>query len=276
MGPDVAYMTWLADVIREAGLDVQEESGWRTRSATRAGMSDIRGVIMHHTAGPATGNYPSLNTVKNGRPGIPGPLSQLGLARDGTVIVMAAGSANHAGNGSWPGIPTNNGNPHLIGIEAESTGRGDWTKAQLDTYPRLVAALLKHLGLPVSRAIAHMEWAPARKIDPAGWPGGMKGFRDSVAAHMEGVALTPEQDQILRDIKQQMTGSREQGEYPGWDWRNPPNGVALTITDMLRHLVKDAMEVRQPTDRAVVDAVNALTAVVNKLAADVAELKAQN
>ena len=122
----------------------------------------------------------------NGRPDLPGPLSQLGFGRDGTWFVIAAGRANHAGKGKLPWVPQDKGNQFLLGVEAESTGRGDWTTAQKDSYPRGVAALLRHMGLPADRFAAHKEYAPNRKIDPAGWPGDMTGFRALVANILSG------------------------------------------------------------------------------------------
>jgi hypothetical protein len=175
---------WLADVLRASGLSVFEVDGWRTRSAGT--MQNPTGVLGHHTAGPASGNYPSLSVVVNGRPDLPGPLSQLGLGRDGTWFVIAAGRANHAGKGKLPWVPQDKGNQFLLGVEAESTGRGDWTTAQKDSYPRGVAALLRHMGLPADRFAAHKEYAPNRKIDPAGWAGDMAGFRASVANILSG------------------------------------------------------------------------------------------
>lgn len=171
-------LTWLADVLRAEGRVVVEVSGWQTRGT--GAFSTALGVLLHHTAGAATGNFPSLPVLVSGRAGLPGPLANLGLARDGTWYVIAAGRANHAGAGVLPFCPRNQGNEHLIGVEAESTGRGDWTGAQLDSYPRGVAALLRHLGLDASRAAGHKEWAPSRKIDPAGWPGDLAGFRRTV------------------------------------------------------------------------------------------------
>jgi hypothetical protein len=175
---------WLADVLRASGLSVFEVDGWRTRSAGT--LQNPTGVLGHHTAGPTSGNYPSLSVVVNGRQDLPGPLSQLGLGRDGTWFVIAAGRANHAGKGKLPWVPQDKGNQFLLGVEAESTGRGDWTTAQKDSYPRGVAALLRHLGLPADRFAAHKEYAPNRKIDPAGWPGDMAGFRASVANILSG------------------------------------------------------------------------------------------
>lgn len=186
-------LTWMPAVLRAAGLKVEEVGDWRNHG--HGNVSDIRGVLLHHTAGPASGNYPSQGVVTNGRTGLPGPLCNLGLARDGTWKIIAAGLGYHAGAGyvSWCG--RDNGNNHLIGVEAESTGRGDWTSAQLEAYPRGVAALLRHLGLGPDRALAHKEWAPGRKIDPAGWPGDMAEFRSSVAEWMAG--KTPEEGFLM-------------------------------------------------------------------------------
>ena len=75
-------LTWLAEVLEEAGLKVAEQPGWRTRG--RGPMGTVRGVICHHTAGPAKGIMPSLSLITNGRPDLSGPLAQLGLGRDGT------------------------------------------------------------------------------------------------------------------------------------------------------------------------------------------------
>lgn len=175
------FATALADVLRAEGLNVVEVPGWKTRSTVRGGLVAVKAIFLHHTAGPSTGNYPSFNTVLHGRPDVAGPLAQLGLGRDGTVYVFAAGVAWHSGAGRGYGLPTNAAAAYALGIEAESTGRGDWTAAQLNVYPRMVAALARHYKVPLSRVIGHKEWAPGRKIDPFGWPGDMYGFRKSVA-----------------------------------------------------------------------------------------------
>ncbi len=186
------FLTDLADVLRSEGLTVEEVPGWRTRSAHRDGLADVRAIILHHTAGARTGDYPSLSTVRYGRSGLPGPLAQIGIGRSGKVLVIAAGSANHAGNGSGYGVPRNSGNRYTIGIEAESTGRGDWTSEQLNVYPRVAAALARAYGVPVARIAGHKEWATprGRKIDPYGWPGDVEGFRRTVATLL-GVKYKP-------------------------------------------------------------------------------------
>jgi len=161
-------LTWLPKVLQDAGLKVALVDGWETRGSGDIGS--VKGVICHHTAGPrGSGNMPSLRTIINGRPDLPGPLAQLGLGRDGTFYVIAAGRCNHAGKGEWNGEKA--GNTHFIGIEAENTGGHDdfpWPAVQLDAYQRGVAAIFKHLNLTHACCAAHREYAlPAgRKSDP--------------------------------------------------------------------------------------------------------------
>jgi hypothetical protein len=174
-------LSWLPEVLEDAGLKVAEQPGWLTRG--RGDVGRIRGVVCHHTAGPATGNMPSLGIVTNGREGLPGPLSQLCLGRDGTYFVVAAGRANHAGPGEWEGLTT--GNSSFIGIEAENRGRpGDaWPEVQMDAYRRGVAAILTKIGAEARMCCGHREWAPTRKPDPRF---DMDEFRAEVAAIMAG------------------------------------------------------------------------------------------
>jgi hypothetical protein len=54
-------LTDLADILKKAGLKVVEVAGWKTRG--HSVMSSVKGIICHHTAGPVTGDYPSLNVV---------------------------------------------------------------------------------------------------------------------------------------------------------------------------------------------------------------------
>jgi len=181
-------MTWLPEVLSDAGLKVAEVPEWRTRG--RGEMGALRGVMCHHTATPASvpGNMPSLNLITNGRPDLSGPLAQLGLGRDGTFYVVAAGRANHAGAGSWQNVST--GNSSFIGIEAENSGGDDdpWHPKQLDAYQRGVAAILKKIGAPAQMCCGHKEYAMprGRKPDPSF---DMDSFRARVEVLMAGAAL---------------------------------------------------------------------------------------
>lgn len=190
----MAYsLTWLPDVLKAAGLKVSLDPGWETRGLGNVG--DIFGIICHHTGvrNPNKLNMPTLNSLRNGRraePGLaalPGPLAQLGLGRDGTYFVIAAGRAAHAGKGNFRGV---SGNLRFIGIEAESAGTSSdpWPDIQLDAYQRGVAAILQHLKKDASFCVGHKEYAPGRKDDPNL---NMNDFRSAVSAIMSGAAPTP-------------------------------------------------------------------------------------
>jgi len=173
-------LTWLPAVLLEAGLKVAEVPGWQSRG--RAEMGTVLGAMVHHTVGPRDGNMPSLRTLINGRSDLPGPLAQLGLGRDGTWYVIAAGRANHAGDGEWQGVRT--GNSKFIGIECENTGRTDdlpWPPVQMLALRQGVAALLRHAGRGAEWCMGHREYAlpRGRKPDPLF---DMAGFRGELAA----------------------------------------------------------------------------------------------
>lgn len=162
------YVSWLLDAARSTGYRVVEISGWQSRG--HGGMRVVEGVVGHHTATSqsAPGDYPSLGIVTNGRSDLAGPLANFGLGRDGTIYVIAAGLAYHAGASRWAGFTDLN--DEFLGIEAESAGTGVWTDAQRDCYPKLVAALLRYMSRGVDRYAGHKDVCVpvGRKIDPVG------------------------------------------------------------------------------------------------------------
>ena len=80
-------LTWLPVVLRNAGLKVAEVDGWPNRGRSEMGV--VKGVICHHTAGPRSGNMPSLGVLKNGRADLAGPLAQLGLGYPFLALLAA-------------------------------------------------------------------------------------------------------------------------------------------------------------------------------------------
>jgi len=156
--------TGLARVARKTGYPVIEVDGWKKRG--HGGMAGVKTLTAHHTVGPKSGNYPSLTVVRDGRAGLPGPLAQIGLGRDGTIYIIAAGVSWHAGKVSKDAYR----NPWNIGIEAENTGTGEeWTRAMIDSYVKLMRALMDEFKLPINSVLGHKEicYPAGRKIDPA-------------------------------------------------------------------------------------------------------------
>ena len=142
------------------------------------GQSNFKGVMLHHTAG-----IDSLNYIVNTNPYAPVRACHFLVQRGGTVQVVSAVGAYHAGKGGpvtlarGVTIPKDQGNQYLYGIEIESKGTtpnigkslGGMTVDQVVSTALLSAALLDAMrptwqSLPVSRVIRHRDWTP-RKID---------------------------------------------------------------------------------------------------------------
>lgn len=161
MGVD---MRELADVLRRAGVPVVEEGDWQHRGT--GGSFDGESLMLHHDASPPGSSSSSADYI------IDNLLSQLWLAFDGTWHVIAAGRMNHAGKGSWPGVPDDNANATFIGIETDHTTNESWSHGQRQYGLRGILALADWLDIRDSaddllrHLIAHKEWAPDRKVDP--------------------------------------------------------------------------------------------------------------
>lgn len=167
---------WLADALRAEGVNTIEFGDWKNIGHGDFGL--ITHVMVHHTGGNS-----SANAIQN-HPQL-GLCSQIFLNRAGTAFVVGAGIAYHAGVGSWPGIPTNNANQVSIGIEAENNGTEGWGASQYWAYVRVVAAILRRLGLRSDRCVAHKEYAAVQgKWDPGGLD--MPKFRRDVQAQLDG------------------------------------------------------------------------------------------
>ncbi|AHY84216.1 lysin A [Mycobacterium phage Evanesce] len=195
-GTVVGDPVWLADVVRPTVAKFAEYPGWRNRG--HGDFKDIRGVMVHHTGGPA-----SAASIANGRPDLAGPLAQLHISRDGTVTVVAVGVAWHAGAGSYPWLPTNMGNWHLIGIECEwpygEPGINErnaytvrWRDPEIIALRNTCAAILLRLGLGVDRLIGHKDYAGRAqgKWDPGNMS--MDWLRGEVRKDMDGFVFPGE------------------------------------------------------------------------------------
>jgi hypothetical protein len=169
-------LTDLATACRKSGLKVVEVDGWKSRGHGQ--MTSVKTIVCHHTATAksASGDYPSLRIVRDGRPDLDGPLAQIGLGRNGTVYVIAAGVCYHAG----ATFETRQNNWNAIGIEAEHDGISPWPAELVDAYARLVRALASHYKVSVANVQGHKEVAKplGRKSDPNF---DMKAFRARVA-----------------------------------------------------------------------------------------------
>lgn len=143
-----------------AGGDVAFDPGWERRGAT---TFDPRGHTDHHTGTV----YDVRRILREGHGRLPGPLCNFSIERDGLLVVIAAGRANHAGRGGYRGLT---GNGSVLGTEITGDGLG-FTDAQVATNDRLHVALAQE-GIDVWLQHSHAEWAGGRKHDAAGPPHG--------------------------------------------------------------------------------------------------------
>lgn len=160
------FLTWLPDVLRDAGVDVYVMPGAETRSSWTTGLRTVHGVVWHHTATSTSwldGHVAAL--LRDGRRDLSGPLSQVGIERDGTWVIVALGRANHNGYGTYvPGAEWGNDS---IGLEFYNSGLGEaFTEEQYQSGLIGTAAILRHLDLDVDKVLGHKETDPRRKIDP--------------------------------------------------------------------------------------------------------------
>ncbi len=172
----------LLQTLTDAGVNVAPVDGWEKRG--RLGLAP-QGVMVHHTAGPKTGDAASLSVCVNGRPGLSGPLCHILLGRDGTAHLVAANIANHAGQGAaevlakvTAGEPVEGdakdhgykdavfGNTPFYGIEVENSGVGGdpYPDVQIDALVKICAALCTAQGWTADRIVHHRQWT-VRKVD---------------------------------------------------------------------------------------------------------------
>ena len=181
--------------LKKWNIPYKEVDGWKTRTNAR-GWGDVTGFMWHHTGDDAP-DTADLKMVRDGRVGLSGPLCNFGLGDDGTVYLVAAGAANHAGGGdirvleavrneSYTTAPPASrfthtdllngvsgaviGNPLFYGVECFYYNARN--PAQRAMMPRLAAAIIDALDNKDTKnkwsaksGIGHKEWQRG-KIDP--------------------------------------------------------------------------------------------------------------
>ncbi len=163
--------TWLAKVLRDAGLHVVEHDGWKHRGLSTALPFTPKAVVWHHDAS-AKGASPGvasfmLNRFETAAAQIWVCLGCGGKHRIGTWHLLASGRAPHAGV-TRPGAPTNFTS---LGIETDHTTGEDWHPDLLRSLRVGTAAILRHLGRSAAKGLHFHKsicFPKGRKTDPAG------------------------------------------------------------------------------------------------------------
>lgn len=169
------------------GVKVREHKGWATHNRNSKGSwGPLHGVMLHHTASGSDGIE---SYVYNGTSDLPGPLCHALIQKDGTVVLIGWGRANHAGGGdpqvlsaviaeTYPLPATNehegssgavDGNAHFVGYECVNQGDGKdpWPDVQVEAMARATAAVCRFYGWTVGSALRHLDWSDW-KSDPKG------------------------------------------------------------------------------------------------------------
>ncbi|MET9705377.1 N-acetylmuramoyl-L-alanine amidase [Streptomyces griseus] len=182
----------LLSAMRAEGVQVVEYRSWRThrRPASTGAFGPVNGVMIHHTV--TSGTASSVELCYNGHSALPGPLCHGVIAKDGTVHLVSAGRANHAGRGDddvlrqvraesydrgatlTPNEANTDGNRAFYGFECVNLGDGrdPWPAAQREAIVRASAAICRAHGWGARSVIGHREWQPG-KVDPRTGQGGV-------------------------------------------------------------------------------------------------------
>lgn len=183
------YLLDLADVMRRTGFPVIEVDGWQYAARSSGGYNSgaPNHIMAHHTASPKSsdGWNDVIYITENAEYA---PLSNLYLSRTGTIYVCAGGATNTNGSGNDPcgKLSPDSMNSNAVGIEAANDGVGEvWPQIQLDAYIAMCRELQAAYGIDVEQLHAHWEYAPSRKIDPAGPPRPMGGGPNASSWNMD-------------------------------------------------------------------------------------------
>lgn len=170
--------------LRLLGITVHEWPGWQDRGNGQ--VSDYEGGIVHHTASPYGFAYQGL---VSGRSDLAGPLCNWAGNEDGSLTVIAAHPANHAGASggrSMGPLPvTTTFNRRVLGLEIVYPGTSPMRQAQYRTaqvWARIVADVVGGGNIECVRA--HAETSVTGKWDPGYAPGqtiDMAAFRRGAA-----------------------------------------------------------------------------------------------
>lgn len=167
----------IVNELRRRGVVVHEWSGWQNRGNGTKDL-DVKGIILHHTGSGYGSAYPEL--VSSSQPWAGGgALCNFAGNSDGSLTVIAAGLAYHAGGGYGPNqgplAPyANNRNYYTVGLEIVYPGSQPMTSEQYSTaviLSRVVVDLYAGGNAEYVRAHAEVngrgyqgKWDPGRGV----------------------------------------------------------------------------------------------------------------
>lgn len=202
----VAFANAVVAGLRARGVVVKFHPGWESRGNGQS--SAYQGLIWHHTATGFSVNAPSI--LVNGRSDLRGPLCNTSGNSDGSITLIAAHPANHAGASggrSMGPLPrTGSFNRCVWGHEIVYPGTVPMTAAQYRSATILGAVVSEILRRPNAEwCRAHMETSITGKWDP-GYANGrtydMSKMRaDTVAVMRGGGGSVPAPAPVEKKVK---------------------------------------------------------------------------
>lgn len=191
------FIDWLPDCLHDAGVAFRIEPGAERRSTTLSGLSVIHGIVWHDTVTGKNWTDAQVRALLvKGNATTKGPLSQVGIARNGRWDLIAFGKCSHNGYGEW-------GN-NSIGLEFYNAGAdvGEINPPeQIESGLIGSAAILKYIKKDAQRVKGHKETDPRRKRDPHALD--MNNIRERIHVYMYSSTLpTLKDDDMVDDIRQ--------------------------------------------------------------------------
>lgn len=236
MSTRVAFYEQWRDLMRSWGYTVLEADGWRTRDAEPGTSYDPSQVYLeHHDASThLSGNWGALAYILANR------LANIVTARDGQIMLCAAGVEWHAGVGAYPGLPTNGANPRSMGNEVCNSGSEAYDPRCTSAIIAGEAAWCIVAGRGVDRVIGHKEWAKpdGRKTDPSV---DMNQRRADVAAFIanpQGDDMSQEAEDRINDIHRLLGAGNARGVISPTNPADVPKTISYKVNDVQAALTK--------------------------------------
>lgn len=173
--------------------------GWLTRGRHSGGFDSVKGFAVHHGATPLSASLAdSVRYCTKVAQFAPIGNGTFTRDADGPKVVLWAGLASNTlgkGGPRWSTrgvIPLDSGNANTVNFEAENNGVNEpWSDETCDMMVRTYCACIEWANaetpgpaLGPGDIFAHFEWAPGRKIDPAG-PSRFNGHQARVSWDMD-------------------------------------------------------------------------------------------
>lgn len=193
-----------------------------TRQHYQRGTPDrrVRMVVIHATAGRAPAD---LNWLRRGGDERRPVSVHYYIAKNGRIVqlVREEDIAWHAGRSVWTvdGKVVENCNAVSIGIELENlnTGRDPYPEAQYAAALALTRDLVRRYDVPRGQLVRHLDIAPGRKTDPAGFP--WERFVHEVYADADEASVDPSTllPALMRDLAFRSAGAALPAVWPLWE-----------------------------------------------------------